>query len=212
LYDTGADVFCILEEAFNQIPKHLQPPLLNKKRPLFKAANGQFSETLGKFHLKFKVGEREVQHEFYKIKDLGDKDIILGNKFIHLYHLKYDTETRGFFWKGNFGWNTGILKVNKGQTIKEYTQQFDQCEICADSGSLVKAGVPCMVNVISDKCPLLVGGPAMVVPNKNGLVCVPVLNASWEPLKLQCNKPIGRAENFDGCQAKEVTEEYISSV
>jgi hypothetical protein len=39
-----------------------------------------------------------------------------------------------------------------------------------------------MVNIVSDEYPLLVGGPAMVVPDENGLVYVPVLNASWEPL------------------------------
>jgi transposase InsO family protein len=179
---------------------------------MFKAANGEHLRTLGKFHLKFKIGEREVHHEFYKVRDLGGEDIILGINFIHRYHLNYDTETRGFFWKGNFGWNTGILKVNKGQTIKEYTQQFVQCEIRTDSGCLVKAGVPCMVNVVSEECPLLVGGPAMVVPDENGLVYVPVLNASFEPLELHRNEPIGRAENLDGCQTKEVSEEYVSSV
>jgi hypothetical protein len=127
LYDTGADVCCISEKAFNQIPKHMQPQPLSTKRPMFKAANGEYLKTLGKFHLKFKIGEREVHHEFYKVRDLGGEDIILGINFIHRYHLNYDTEMRGFFWKGNFGWNTGILKANKGQTIKEYTQQFVQC-------------------------------------------------------------------------------------
>ena len=55
LYDTGADVYCISKAAFNAIPKHLQPTNLNasKKGPMFRAANDDMINTLGKYNLKF---------------------------------------------------------------------------------------------------------------------------------------------------------------
>ena len=93
LYDTGADVCCISETAFNAIPFPKAPVQLNKKRPKFRAANGELLDTLGKFNLTFKIGSREVHHEFYKIRNLGNEDVILGINFIHRYHLNYNTET-----------------------------------------------------------------------------------------------------------------------
>ena len=206
LYDTGADVCCISEEAFNRIPKHLQPVNLNanKKAPQFRAASGDMMATLGKYNLKFRIGDRELNHQFYKIRHLGE-DAILGIDFIYRYHLNHDTETKGFFWKGVPGWNTGLLKVNIATTLKEYTMSYVQCEIRTESGHRPSPGVPCMVTVQSDQCPLLTGGPAMVMPDENGLVYVPVVNAAWEPLELTRNEPIGHAENLKDCQTKEIT-------
>ena len=167
---------------------------------------------MGKFHLKFKIGEREVEHDFYRIRNLGGEEVILGINFIHRYHLNYNTETRDFFWRGGTNWNTGVIKVNKGQWIKEYTMAFIQCEIRTDSGCIPPAGEPCMVTVTSEACPLLTGGPAMVTPDQNGLVYVPVTNAACEPLELCRNEPIGMAENLKGWEKKEITNEYVSSV
>ena len=211
LYDTGADVCCISEDAFNALPKHLQTPSLTKRQPKFKAANSKVLDVIGKHNLRFKVGEKWVNHEFYQIRNLGE-DVIIGINFIHRYHLNYDTVTRGFFWKGSNNWNHGILKVNKATTIKEFTMMFVQCEIRTDSGCIPPAGVPCMVTVTSEDCPYLSGGPAMVIPDHNGLVQVPVNNTAYESFELVRNEPIGRAENLQGCQAKEITDEYVSSV
>ena len=62
LYDTGAYVCCICKAAFNQIPKHMQPPNLNLNTwaPKFRAANRDIMDTLGKYNLKFRIGEREL--------------------------------------------------------------------------------------------------------------------------------------------------------
>ncbi len=211
LYDTGADVCCISEEAFNRIPKHLQPRPIGHKAPRFRAANGEILPTLGKYCLQFKIGDKEIRHVFYKVRQLGD-DAIIGIDLIHRYHLNYNTETRSFFWRGGAGWNTGILKVNKAQTLKEFTVSYVQCEIRTESGAIPTPGVPCMVTVNSDQCPLLVGGPAMVTPDQNGLVHVPVANAAWETIELYRNEPIGVAENLQDCQTKEISSKYIASV
>ena len=115
-------VCCISEGAFNQILKHLQPPNLNstKNAPKFLAANGNLMDTLGKYNLKFKISDREVNQQFDKIR-LLEEDVIPGIDFIYQNHLNHVTETKGFFWKGTLRWNTGLLKVNKATTLKKYT-------------------------------------------------------------------------------------------
>ena len=97
--------------------------------------------TSGKFNLKFKIGDREVNHHFYRVRNLGE-DVILGIDFIHRYKLNYDTQTRNFFWKGGPSWSNGILKVNKLSTLKEFTMSFIQCQIRTESGALPTPGVP----------------------------------------------------------------------
>ena len=71
LYDTGADVCCISEEAFNRLPKYAQPPPLSRKLPMFRAAGGEIMPTSGKYNLKFKIGDKDVNHHVYKVRNLG---------------------------------------------------------------------------------------------------------------------------------------------
>ena len=92
LYDTGADICCIEQQAFDKIPAHLKPKLLNTKPGIFKAANGGLLQTNGRYLMTIQVGNRTLTHHFVLIKDLG-VDMILGIDFIHRFHLNYDTET-----------------------------------------------------------------------------------------------------------------------
>ena len=40
-------------------------------------------------------------------------DILIGIDFIHPYHLNYDTETGGFFWKKSNEWPKGFSESRK---------------------------------------------------------------------------------------------------
>ena len=69
-----------------------------------------------------------------------------------------------------------------------------------------------MVTVVSDQCPLLTGGPAMVVPDENGLVYVPVVNAAWEPLELTAMSQSAMRKTSRIAMPRSSRLSYIASV
>ena len=211
LYDTGADICCIEQQAFDKIPAHLKPKLLNTKPGIFKAANGGLLQTNGRYLMTIQVGNRTLTHHFVLIKDLG-VDMILGIDFIHRFHLNYDTETRGFFWKKSNDWQKGSLRAKKTQTLDSYSINFIQCDVRTESGGRPKPGVPCMVNIHHEERPLLTGGPAMVMPDEHGHVYVPIVNASFAPVDISRNEELGFTENLDDCPLKEINPKFVASV
>ena len=76
-------------------------------------------------------------HHLVLVKDLG-VDMILGIAFIHRYHLHYDSETLGYFWKKSNNSQKGSLKVKKAQTLDSYYINFIQCDVRTNSGGWPK--------------------------------------------------------------------------
>ena len=66
---------------------------------------------------------------------------IVSRDFIHWFHLNYDTETRGFFWKKSNEWQKGSLRAKKTQTLDSYCVNFIQCDVWTESGGRPKPGV-----------------------------------------------------------------------
>jgi hypothetical protein len=211
LYDTGADVCCIDEQAFKRVPEHLAPKLLNTKPGQFRAANGGMLTTNGKYLLTIQIGSRRLTHHFVLVKNLG-VDMILGIDFIHRFHLNYDTETRGFFWKKSDEWKQGYVRAKKTIVLPRYSISVIQCDIRTESGCRPRPGVPCMVTIKHENRPSIQGGPALVVPDENGLVYVPVSNSNLLDLDLERHESIGFIENLEGCEMREIDPKFISSI
>ena len=55
LYDTGADICCFEQQAFDRIPTHFKPKVLNTKPGIFKASNGGLLQTHGRYLITIPV-------------------------------------------------------------------------------------------------------------------------------------------------------------
>ena len=87
LYDTGADISCIREDIFTQIPFEKRPVRLDlPRRTIFKGANGNQLEVKGKYKVAFETHGRKVMHEVFVISNLNEP-VILGIDFIEAHEL-----------------------------------------------------------------------------------------------------------------------------
>ena len=212
LYDTGADLSCISEKAFRRIPPEKRPAKLpDTTQAKLKSASGDQLEVRGKYSLKIKLGHNEVQHSFFVIRNLND-DLILGIDFIHKHQLNYNSINRSFRWKGGPAWQEGQLKVCKALSIEALGSQMVRLQARTDSGSLPQPNQACMVNVVSMDNPFLTGGPFLVEPDEHGCVQVLVTNCSPIPVDLERNEFLGKIENLEGSELREISPDYLNAV
>ena len=99
LYDTGADISCISEQEFRQIPVGNRP----NKLPIepgqsFQAASGNALQVKGMYNLPVQILGKTITHKFCVIRQLS-KPAILGADFIHQHALAYCPIEQVFFWK-----------------------------------------------------------------------------------------------------------------
>ena len=126
LYDTGADVSCIDEKTFRRIPVDKRPAVkLIDKAYRFKGAGDQDLDVRGRFTLPLKVGQKQLAHEFFVIKSLGE-ELILGIDFMHAHKLNYDTHTKRFSWRREGVWEKGLFKVCEQHTLPPLSLVFEQ--------------------------------------------------------------------------------------
>jgi hypothetical protein len=89
LYDTGADISCISEKVFRQLPPLYRPQkLASDKTPNFRSAGGQPLPVRGLYEFNLKVDKKFIKHKFYVIPDLNEP-LILGIDFIQQHQLWY---------------------------------------------------------------------------------------------------------------------------
>jgi hypothetical protein len=82
LYDTGADISCMSENFFRQIPLQNRPQKLDMdKSPNFGSAGGQPLPVRGLYKFAFNINSKLIKHQCYVIPDLN-KPLILGIDFI----------------------------------------------------------------------------------------------------------------------------------
>ena len=99
LYDTGADVSCISERMFRQIPVDQRPPRLpGESAQRFKAAGGHELSCKGRYLIPITVGKKQVEYPCFVIQNLSE-EAILGYDFISDQNLSFDPDSRRFRWR-----------------------------------------------------------------------------------------------------------------
>jgi hypothetical protein len=64
LYDTGADISCMSEKVFRQLPPNHRPQkLATDKSPNFRSAGGQPLPVQGYYKFKFKIDKKFIKHK-----------------------------------------------------------------------------------------------------------------------------------------------------
>jgi hypothetical protein len=117
LYDTGADISCISEKVFRQLPPPCRPQkLASDKTPNFRSAGGQPLPVRGLYEFNLKVDKKFIKHKFYVIPDLNEP-LILGIDFIQQHQLWYCPKNKSFAWEGQPNWGQGHLKVCQATII-----------------------------------------------------------------------------------------------
>jgi hypothetical protein len=63
LYDTGADIFCIIEKLFRQIPVYSRPEIIpSLAGQEIKSANGNFLEVKGAYMMMMRILGKNIKH------------------------------------------------------------------------------------------------------------------------------------------------------
>ena len=212
LYDTGADVSCIDEKTFRRIPVDKRPAVkLIDKAYRFKGAGDQDLDVRGRFTLPLKVGQKQLAHEFFVIKSLGE-ELILGIDFMHAHKLNYDTHTKRFSWRREGVWEKGLFKVCEQHTLPPLSLSLVRAKLSPDNGAQQPAGAVCVVSVCTPSHPLLTAGPSLVTTDSFGNAIIPVYNCSPVEAHLQRNDFLGGAENAAEFQMNEINPEFINSI
>ncbi len=101
LYDTGADISCMSEKFFRQLPPQNRPQRLAlDKSPNFRSAGGQPLQVRGLYEFTFHINSKFVKHRCYVIPDLNEP-LILGIDFIQQHQLWYCPKTNLSHGMGN---------------------------------------------------------------------------------------------------------------
>ena len=177
----------------------------------FRAAGGQELQVQGRFPVKVDVEGREIDHEFYVIKDLNEP-MIFGIDFIAKNELNYCASSRVFKWKGQSEWEKGYAKVQSVQTLLPLQASVCKVQVRTESGAKPSSKDTLIVNVSHPDNPLLTGGPYLVSPDDNGLVTVPVYNCSPLSVEIDRNEFIGVIENASTREIREINPRYLSAV
>ena len=123
----------------------------------------------GRFPLKVRVENKEVEHDFYVVKSLNEP-VIFGIDFIERNELNYCPTTRSFRWKGKGEWCQGHLKMNNEHTLLPLSVQLVKVKVSTNGGSCPSVTDELMVNVRHHEKPLVFGGPYLVRPDAEGNV------------------------------------------
>ena len=212
LYDTGADISCISEKVFEEIPKGNRPqPVATHKQFQFKGAGGDALKVKGRFLCSVLVDNKKMEHEFYVVKGLSES-VILGIDFIGQHELSYCPRAKRFSWKDEAKWQKGHLKVNAAQKLEPLSVNFVKVSLRTDSGCMPKADSDCVVQVASSEHPLLTGGPYLVRPDSQGQAMIAVHNCSPVEVELERNDFIGMIEEASDWDKREVNPAFIQAV
>jgi len=211
LYDTGADISCLSEKFFRQLPPHHRPTKLQTEAlPKFKTAGGQPLKVRGRYNFRVRIGTKFLQHEFYVISDLNEP-LILGIDFIQKHQLWYCPKNRSFAWEGQPNWGQGHLKVAAATSIPPLSVAFIRATVRTEGGALPE-GTLCIANIASHTHPLVTGGPYLVQPDNLGQITIAVKNCSPVDLELERNDFIGQVENVQDCETREINPAYLQAI
>jgi hypothetical protein len=212
LYDTGADISCMSEKIFRQIPPQNRPQKLNMdKLPNFRSAGGQPLPVRGVYEFAFNINSKLIMHQCYVIPDLNEP-LILGIDFIKQHQLWYCPKNKSFAWDGQPNWGQGQLKVCNATIIPPLSVAYIKATIRTKSGSLPAQNNLCIANISSSLHPLITGGPYLVEPDSLGQVTVAVKNCAPTDLELNRNNFVGSIENIENRETREINPAYLQAI
>ena len=212
LYDTGADISCISEKIFRQIPPQNRPTKLAiDKSPNFRSAGGQPLPVRGLYKFAFTLNGKQIEHPCYVIPDLNEP-LILGIDFIQHHQLWYCPKNKSFAWESQPNWGQGHLKICAATVVPPLSVAYIKASIRTESGSLPAENNLCIANITSSLHPLLTGGPYLVEPDSLGQVTVAVKNCAPTELELSRNDFIGKVENVENCEKREINPAYLHAI
>ena len=213
LFDTGADISCISEKLFRQIPVNNRPQKLPPDpNCLFKSAGGQTLDVKGKYRLPISMQGKNVSHNFYVIKDLNEP-AILGIDFITEQKLQFCPQSREFYWQGDHQqWKKGTLKTTSAITLDPLSVNTLKVSLLTETNCRPTTETPCMIEIKSSDFPFVSGGPALIKIDNLGLACVQIQNCAPFPLEIPRGTQIGQFENISNCDVDQINPQYINSV
>ena len=212
LYDTGADICCLNEKHFREIPIDKRPVKVDDpKLRQFRSAGGQQLQVKGKYLLPISVGEKSVLHPFYVIKDLSES-AILGIDFIQQHSFSYCPEKHSFSWKRSGNWQKGVMKLSSYEIVPPLTSKIVRVQLLAENGCRPALDTKCMVNVCVPNKPVITGGPALVTADGQGHAAVLIQNCSPTEICLERGSFVGLIENINDSEMRELNPKYINAV
>jgi hypothetical protein len=155
LYDTGADISCMSEKIFRQLPPQKRPIKLDiDKFPNFRSAGGQPLPVRGLYKILFTLNGKQIKHPCYVIPELNEP-LILGIDFIQQHQLWYCPKNKSFAWEGQPNWGQGQLKLCAATLVPPLSVAYVKAAIRTESGSMPAERNPCIANIASSLHPLL---------------------------------------------------------
>ena len=212
LFDTGADVSCVSEQLFRQIPVSIRPqkiPMTNSGQ--FKSAGGQSLDVKGKYKLPLQLQGKQVQHDFYVIRNLNEP-VILGIDFITQQKLQFCPQSRDFYWQGEAAWRKGTLKCAHSIKLAPLSCTPIQVNLLTDSLCRPTQETSCVATIAAPELPLLSGGPGLIKIDKQGSACISIQNCAPYEVEITRGTDLGTFENVENCDVQQLNPQYINSV
>jgi Retroviral aspartyl protease len=124
LYDSGADISCMSETEFRQIPVDHRPKKLVSldKNPCFSAGGTPLTVT-GIYNISVSVLGKKTEDPFRVIKGLNES-VILGADFINKHLLMYDPKFKEVKWRHDNEWTVASLCPMNETVIPEYSSRL----------------------------------------------------------------------------------------
>ena len=176
LYDTGADISCISERVFREIPIELRPKKLNSP-PYFKTAGKEVLSPKGKYEFQVVVEGQKKTNAFYVINNLSE-DVILGMDFIRTHQLTFCPIRNDFSWGSDKTWSTGGMRTTQVEKMEPLSSKVIKVNLLTNIGKIPDVHNPCIATVAVKDYPLFSGGPAIIKPSKEGQSFIEIFNCS----------------------------------
>ena len=211
LYDTGADISCISEKEFRQIPIENRPPKLPQPvSQQFKSASGDRLQVKGLYNLPVRLLGKNVTHTFCVIKQLSEPAII-GSDFIHLHQLAYCPMEQNFFYKSNDQWKTGIAAITTEMYLAPFSVNIAKINLITEKCTKPISRSDILVDIANTQHPLLSGGPGIVQPDPSGQAFIELRNCGPEEITLSRGTAIGSIENAASYTCEELQPKVINA-
>jgi hypothetical protein len=211
LYDTGASISCISEQAFRHIPPDQRPVRTQCDNVRFTSAGGQPLNVRGKYTIPLQIADKTISHDFYVIRNLSEP-VILGIDFITQHRLNYCPHSQSFFWKGEDHWQKGVMRINQTQKLEPLSVHNIRVNLFTENNTRPATNSDCIATIASPQMPSLTGGPALIKVDQTGQAIIQVINCAPFERELDRGEIMGIFEKVNKTDIYPLETEYINSV
>ena len=212
LYDTGADISCISEKVFRQIPIDSRPEMIpSLAGQEIKSANGNFLEVKGAYMMMMRILGKNITHRIFVVRNLSEP-VILGSDFIHQHQLSYCPARQVIYWPGGNQWVRGHAQLASEVKLEPFSVQNVRVNLYTEDGARPRQRAPMILNVISVLSPLITGGPALVEADGAGQAIIELYNCGPDTVELARQEPIATMENAETFEMEKMCPGVINAV